>query len=233
MSPEINPSDIRTLEIGTLHIALSVSPEPDAPLVYLLSPFDTDEPLTATASARGGLSVALVYGMDWDDDLTPWPAPGEPPGSPAFKGDAASFLRLLSGTVIPQVERLLPARPSARHLMGISLSGLFALWQWTQCSLFDSIFCLSGSFWYDGFASWIATQDLSAKTGEAWFLLGDKEASAKVKAFQPVERDTRAIVAHLRSQGVTASLTMVPGTHHTDPLGRLLLALRSVPRRKT
>lgn len=37
------------------------------------------------------------------------------------------------------------------EMAGVSLSGLFALWQWLMNDTFRNIISLSGSFWYAGF----------------------------------------------------------------------------------
>lgn len=73
---------------------------------------------------------------------------------------------------------------------------------------------LSGSFWYDGFAKWLTSCQVPEKTGRAYFLLGKLEAKTNVKAFQPVQTDTVAIVDYLHKNGVDAVFELVPGNHY-------------------
>ena len=108
-----------------------------------------------------------------------------------------------------------------RTFAGVSLSGLFTLWQWMSNSLFNNIISLSGSFWYDGFVSWIKSLPVPKKTGRAYFLLGNLEAKTKVKAFQPVQTDTVEIVDYLHDNGISDTFELVPGNHYQFPEQRL------------
>lgn len=191
-------------------------------ICYLLYPFDRLEEWTERAAPEFGVSIAVVTGMDWDNDLTPWPAKGQPPGSPDFKGNAAEFLSVLVSEVVPEVERRMNLGADVeRTLAGVSLSGLFTLWQWMSNNLFTNIISLSGSFWYDGFVSWIKNRPVPKKTGRAYFLLGNLEARTKVKAFQPVQTDTVEIVGYLHDNGISDTFELVPGNHYQFPEQRL------------
>ncbi len=191
-------------------------------ICYLLYPFDRLEEWTERAAPEFGVSIAVVTGMDWDNDLTPWPAKGQPPGSPNFKGNAAEFLSVLVSEVVPEVERRMNLSADVeRTLAGVSLSGLFTLWQWMSNSLFSNIISLSGSFWYDGFVTWIKSRPVPKKTGRAYFLLGNLEAKTKVKAFQPVQTDTVEIVDYLHDNGISDTFELVPGNHYQFPEQRL------------
>ena len=188
----------------------------------MLYPFDIPGDWIKPAAERFGISLAIVTGMDWDNDLTPWPAKGQPPGSPDFKGNAAEFLSVLVSEVVPEVERRMNLGADVeRTLAGVSLSGLFTLWQWMSNSLFSNIISLSGSFWYDGFVSWIKSRPVPKKTGRAYFLLGNLEARTKVKAFQPVQTDTVEIVDYFHDNGISDIFELVPGNHYQFPEQRL------------
>ncbi len=143
-----------TFTIANLNIR-TVLGSPDR-ICYLLYPFDRLEEWIERAAPEFGVSIAVVTGMDWDNDLTPWPAKGQPPGSPDFRGNAVEFLSVLVSEVVPEVERRMNLGAAVeRTLAGVSLSGLFTLWQWMSNNLFCNIISLSGSFWYDGFVTWI------------------------------------------------------------------------------
>lgn len=214
---------MRTFRISDLEVA--VAGQSADRICYVLFPFDGLEDMVEEAARRFNVSIALITGMDWDNDLTPWPEKGVPRGCPDFKGNAAAFLSTLTAKVIPEVERQLEISPDAeRTLAGVSLSGLFTLWQWMVSDTFRNIISLSGSFWYEGFVEWVKTQPVPNKDGRAFFLLGDQEAKTKVKAFQPVQRDTEEIVDYLRSKGIVDHFELVPGNHYQDGEQRLLRA---------
>lgn len=195
-------------------------------ICYVLYPFAGIDDLIEAAARRLKVTIVGITGMDWDDDLTPWPAKGVPPGCPDFKGEARAFLSLLTSSVLPAVERQLGIAAGAeRTLAGVSLSGLFTLWQWMIDDTFANIISLSGSFWYDGFAAWIKSRPVPQKKGRAYFLLGDQEAKTKVKAFQPVQTDTEEIVRYLRDNGIDDMFELVPGNHYQNGEQRLQRAL--------
>lgn len=184
-------------------------------ICYVLYPMESLGEWIEEAAQRFDVSIVAVTGMDWNDDMTPWPAPGEPPGSPDFKGYASRFLSSLIDNVLPETERRLDiAHDAERTLCGVSLSGLFTLWQWMVNDTFHNIISLSGSFWYAGFVEWIKSQPIPRKSGKACFLLGNQEAKTKVKAFQPVQKDTMEIVRYLHDNGIDDMFELVPGNHY-------------------
>ena len=79
---------------------------------------------------------------------------------------------------------------------------------------FRNIICLSGSFWHEGSVGWIRSFEIPRKTGKAYFLLGDKEAETSVKAFQPVQSATLAIVNCLHHNVIDYHFELVPGNHY-------------------
>lgn len=204
---------METFRIANLNI--TAVKESDNSICYILYPLSILGEWIEEAAYKFGVSIAVITGMDWDDDLTPWRAKGEPPGSPDFRGNASRFLSTLITEVIPETEkRLCIADNAERTLTGVSLSGLFTLWQWMNNDTFDNIISLSGSFWYEDFVDWIKRQTVPSKKGKAYFLLGDMEAKTKVKAFQPVQTDTVEIVDYLHDKGVNDYFELVPGNHY-------------------
>lgn len=198
-------------------------------ITFILYPMDCLSGWIDYAAQAYGTSIAVLTGFDWDNDLTPWPAKGVPAGSPDFKGNAPDLLSRLKEKVIPGIEREMGLGDACvRNLVGVSLSGLFAMWQWAVCDLFSSVASLSGSFWYDGFADWFASRRLPEKRGMAYLSLGDTEANSKVKAFQSVAADTEKVVSALEKAGIRTVFESVPGNHYADPLPRLERAFRSL-----
>lgn len=214
---------MQTFRIANLKV--SAIKESADRMCYVLYPFDGFGFLIEEAARKFGISIAIITGMDWDDDLTPWEAPGEPPGCPDFKGNAAAFLKTIVTEVVPETERRLGINAGVeRTLTGVSLSGLFTLWQWMLNDTFHNIICLSGSFWYDGFVGWLKSQPTPKKTGNAYFLLGVLEAKTNIKAFQTVQTDTEDIVAYLHSHGINDRFELVPGNHYQYAEERLIRA---------
>ena len=173
--------------------------------------------------------VIYIPADGWNDMLTPWAEPGETPDSPPFAGHASETLRIIQEKVIPAAEKSIGlSHVEERDLIGVSLSGLFTLWQWMICDTFKSIASLSGSFWYPGFLEWFNKQPLSSKSGKAYFLLGVKEPKAWIKAYRSVGVNTESIVKRLESSGISTTFQWVPGDHFADNLGRAEDALKAL-----
>lgn len=182
-------------------------------------------------ASKYGVSLVVVYipAYGWNDMLTPWPEPGETPDSPPFAGQAGKTLEIIAEKVIPQAEKTLGATVDvSRNLIGVSLSGLFTLWQWMRCPLFDSIAALSGSFWYHGFIEWFEKQTIPRKSGKAFFLLGDKEPKAWIKAYRSVGVNTQKIITLLRGAGIDTEFVSVPGNHYAEPIPRVEKAFEAL-----
>ena len=191
-------------------------------IAYVLYPINSLDVWIEGAAIKYGTSIAVITGMDWDNVFSPWAAPGQPPGSPDFEGKSRTFLTLLQKKVIPAVEtRLSGVNAPVRSLVGVSMSGLFALWQWMVCNTFEDIASLSGSFWFPGFVNWMNSLSLPHKAGRGYFLLGNQESKSPVKAFDSVATDTAQILALLRKGGIKVDFDSVPGNHFADPIPRL------------
>lgn len=212
---------VRKLEIDGLD-CLCCPSDNKGRIAYILYPMDILADWIESATAKYNTTIVVITGMDWQNVFSPWPTKGVPKGSPDFKGESSDFLELLQQNVIPRIEKGLEfSAMSERTLIGVSMSGLFALWQWLLCDTFTNIACLSGSFWYEGFVEWMRDRDIPAKSGKAYFLLGQQEAKSKVKAFASVAENTKEIISLLDGVGVKTEFQSVPGNHYSDPIKRL------------
>ncbi|MCM1037240.1 MAG: alpha/beta hydrolase-fold protein [Bacteroides sp.] len=214
---------IYRIDIDNLHCLCCDGQGYNGRIAYILYPMsDKLDGWIARAAARYGVTIVVITGMDWQNVFSPWPAKGVPAGSPDFMGRSPEFLRELRDKIIPGVESVLGAGDAPeRTLVGVSMSGLFALWQWMECDTFRDIASLSGSFWYEGFMDWMETQPTPHKSGTAYFLLGTQESKSRVKTFNTVGANTAAIVKQLRGDGIKVIYDTVPGDHYSDPIPRL------------
>lgn len=206
-------------------------------VMYMLLPMKPNSELMDTEAVRFGVNIAVITGMYWDDDLTPWPAPGEPPGDPAFKGLSSSFLSYLITNVLPSVEKELSLDNPERTLCRISLSGLFAVWARTRTAVFHNIISISGSFWYKDFVDWLKTADFPPlpsvddklkQMGKIYLSLGKNEPESPVVAFRSVGTGTTSVVDTLRHAGFDVTFRMVPGNHYQHFEPRLILAITDI-----
>lgn len=180
-------------------------------------------------SEKYGVSIVVIPNVNWNDDLTPWPAEGVFKKAKPFGGQAALFLDKLTNEIMPEIEGGLGVVDPERTIMGVSLSGLFAVWAGFNTDIFTSIISISGSLWYDGFVEWMKEQTPSPRLKKVCMLLGEKEKNAKDKRMATVEEKTLAAANILKSKSQTAVLfELVEGTHFSPIMPRLERAFEAV-----
>lgn len=204
----------------------------DERTVYILVPRGLGEETEKWAEESAmvnGASIVLVRGMDWNNDLTPWPAPGVFRKAKPFEGNAEEFLRVLSGTMVPWFESLSGTGGGRRTIVGISLSGLFAIWAAFHCGSFQEIAAISPSLWYDGFVQWAEGKALDPGVRHIYISLGDREKKSKDPRMSTVEDCTVRTVNMLEGQTHVEYVLEEDVTHFSPiipRLERLLLSLR-------
>ena len=180
-------------------------------------------------SEKYGVSIVIIEDVNWNDDLTPWPAEGVFKKAKPFGGKAATFLNKLTLEIIPNTEKDLGIEDVERTLLGVSLSGLFAVWSAFNTDAFTNIISISGSLWYDGLVEWMKEQTPSLQLKKVCMLLGEKEKNAKEKRLAAVEERTLA-AANILKEKTNASVTfeLVEGTHFSPIMPRLERAFEVV-----
>lgn len=167
-------------------------------------------------SAGCDVSIAAVSSLEWNDDLTPWPAPPLSRREAPCRGLAREYLALLAGDILPRAAAALPAPPERTVVAGYSLAGLFALWSACSCGLFDGAMSASGSMWYPDFADYVRANGLSPRVGAVYLSLGDAESRTRHPLLRTVRERTQEIYGVIRDSGVPAVLEWNEGNHFTD-----------------
>ena len=182
---------------------------------------DLHEGLNGLAE-KHGVSIVVIEAVNWNDDLTPWPAEGVFKKAKPFGGQSAAFLNKLTQEIIPETEKDLGVEHAERTLLGVSLSGLFAVWTAFNTDTFSNIISISGSLWYDGLVEWMKEQSLSPQIKKVCMLLGEKEKNAKEKRMATVEERTQT-AANILIEKTHASVTfeLVEGTHFSPIMPRM------------
>ena len=103
----------------------------------------------AQGSAHSFLFAAVPV-KSWNDEFSPWEAPGVW-GKESFSGNVADTLRFLAEQAIPALKQQFALPENVRIILGgYSLAGLFALWASTQTALFSGVAAASPSVWFPG-----------------------------------------------------------------------------------
>ena len=206
--------------------------QPTNKICYMILPEGIKEDLTAELaklSEKHGVSIVEIEDVNWNDDLTPWPAEGVFKKAKPFGGQATVFLDKLTREIIPKVEEHLGIENPERTLLGVSLSGLFAVWSAFNTDAFTNIISISGSLWYDGFVDWMKHNAPSQSIRKVCMLLGEKEKYAKEKRMATVEECTHAAAEILKEKTYAdVMFELVEGTHFSPIMPRLERAFEVV-----
>lgn len=203
-------------------------------VAYLLVPLEIGSDGLGALAEKYSTNIVEIIVRDWDDALTPWPAPGVFSGDREFAGDAASTLKTLRKSIIPKAEKIFGLTDDVyRQLVGVSLSGLFAVWAWMQGDDFKDIASISGSFWYDNFTNWLATDGKRSKDGFAYLSLGDKEGQTRIGRYKSVVAETARVESILKDDGAEVMFESTQGTHFAPMLPRFEKAMLQLSKRES
>ena len=185
-------------------------------------------------SEKHGISIVVIEDVNWNDDLTPWPAKGVFKKAKPFGGQAAAFLNKLTNEIIPETERSMGIENAEKTLLGVSLSGLFAVWSAFSTDAFTNIISISGSLWYDGLVEWMKEQSPSPRIKKVCMLLGEKEKNAKEKRMATVEERTQTAAIILKEKThASVIFELVEGTHFSPIMPRLEQAFEVIAETNT
>lgn len=204
---------------------LDISSYPSDRICYIILPerLKTEElPWLDSMSEQHKGNFVAISGVAWEDDLTPWKAPGLKSGE--FAGKAEAFLDMLRCDLFFNLEISMKITKAERSIIGVSLSGLFATWASISSSLFQSIGSVSGSLWYDGFLDWIKRNSANACC-RYYFSLGEKEKYGKNKRLASVEEATLEAVDLLMSAGKEVTFEYNEGNHFGPLIERIEKAI--------
>ncbi len=175
-----------------------------------------------------GVTPVILPAAEWNNDLSPWPAEPIFKKGKNFGGKGEEYLHELEMNIIPSIEKELGIFPDERWLLGVSLSGLFAVWAAFKTSFFTRVASVSGSFWYPGFISWLdSKQDVTALKSIC-ISLGDKESETRNPHLKSIASDTLKVTEILERKGIPVSFEWNEGTHFAPVTPRLERALEAM-----
>lgn len=204
---------------------LDIASYPSERICYVILPEKLKEselPWLDQMAEQLSSNFVVISGCDWDDDLTPWKAPGLKEG--IFGGRAQYFMEMLKADLFFNLEISLRIQKAERYLVGVSLSGLFAVWCTGCMPLFEGVGSVSGSLWYDGFLEWMKTRE-EFMCGKYYFSLGEKEKDGKNKRLASVEEATLETIDILKSADKDVFFEYNEGNHFGPLIERIEKAI--------
>jgi len=220
--------EMQELAFGHRRVCLYKLVEGSVPLVYSIDYHENGQLLLEACRLVGcsGFNLVTISGLHWNQELSPWPVETVVSRDDRFEGQADQWLPVLTGEVVPQVERLLDAPPAWRCLAGYSLAGLFAVWTAFQTDLFTRILSASGSMWYPGWLEFARDHELAVPLQGIYLSVGDKESTSRNAVLQTVGERTRQIADLMASRGITATFELNPGNHFKNPPLRVVKGIK-------
>ena len=211
--------EIHEVQFGHRRVCLYRLVQGSAPLVYSIDYHENGQLLLDACKQVGcsGFNLVTISGLHWNQELSPWAVETVVSRDDNFAGEADQWLSLLTGEVVPQVERLLEAPPAWRMLAGYSLAGLFAVWTAFHSDLFTRILSASGSMWYPGWLEYVAEHQLVADVQGVYLSVGDKESTSRNAVLQTVGERTQAVAALMAERGIPSKFELNPGNHFKNP----------------
>jgi predicted alpha/beta superfamily hydrolase len=208
--------------------------EPDEaqmrPVIYMhAGSCDEAENIWRLAGEKG-FALAFIGGIDWNRDMSPWPATKVFRDGEDFSGKADDYLAVLTGKILPEVEKKLISAPAGRGIAGYSLSGLFALYSLYRTGLFNMAGSMSGSMWFDGWIRFMERSVLLPVSPKIYLSLGDKEKRTGNTRMAAVESCTIKTAELLRLQGAEVLFELNPGNHFVNAAERIAKGLRWLTR---
>ncbi len=225
----MNDNTLQSLTIDSLHVEIARSD--NNCICYILLPEGLKQDCREwmnEAAQQFGCNIAVITGMDWNNDLTPWKAKGVFKKEKDFGGNAATFLKNFSEECVPKIENTMGISNAQRTLAGISLSGLFAIWASSQTDKFSSIASISGSLWYDEFVKRFEMESVNPAIRKFFILLGAREKNSKDARMSTVEDATSETVNFLKANSFSVDYVLDEGTHFSPVVPRLQRALRAL-----
>lgn len=170
-------------------------------------------------------NFAAVSTIDWDAELSPWPAGKIFSNSDNFLGKAFDFTSWISEKLVLQADEAFGS-PSFRVLAGYSMAGLFSLYAPTVSAKFERIVSASGSLWFPDFVKYIEENSFKSEIKKIYLSLGDREKITKNKFMKNVEESTQRLFEIFKSRKIDSVFELNPGNHFRDADLRLAKGIK-------
>ena len=143
---------------------------------------------------------------DWNQDLSPWPAPAVF-GNEDFGNGA--------GETLTEILEVCQDEDKVYYLGGYSLAALFSLWAAYQTDRFAGIAAASPSIWFPGFVNYMKSHAI--RCSNIYLSLGDKEEKTRNAVMFQVGDCIRDGYAWLMEHGIDCTLEWNKGGHFKEP----------------
>ena len=210
------------LYISGKEIEVYPSTIPDRPTIYLNTFQKEGDRVYQALRGRHVPEHTLVAisGLEWDHDMAPWDIPPISKDDIPCTGGADAYLELLTNTIMPEAEKLVPGEVLWRGLAGYSLAGLFALYAMYQTKLFSRVASMSGSLWFPGFRDYVFSHNMKMSPECLYLSLGDQECRTRNPYLKTIQEHTEAIHTFYQQKEIETTFQLNPGNHFKNAVQR-------------
>ncbi len=207
-----------SFDIAGKHVDVFPSAAPGKPVVYLHTFGDqgADVYRILQGMKTPDFSLVAVSNLEWDHDMVPWDCPPISKDDTPCTGGADDYLKILTGSIMPEAEKSIQGEPAWRGISGYSLAGLFAVYCMYQTDKFSRIASMSGSLWYPDIKEYIFTHEPVAWPDHIYLSLGSKEAKTDNPFLRVVQDNTEEIKKFYAGKGIDTVFVLNPGSHYVD-----------------
>lgn len=195
----------------------------NVPLIILNTVMDEGEKVYNECLKLGAedFTLCCIGNLNWDDDMTPWPAPAISENDTPCSGKADEYLQVLTEKIVPDIKEKFQCEPTYLAIAGYSLAGLFAVYSLYKTDIFKAAASASGSFWYMNIVEFVKNNKTKIKPACVYFSLGDTEKDSKIKILQSVQNNTEQICEHFKQQNINTVFELNKGNHFTQTTVRM------------
>lgn len=186
-----------------------------------------EELLKSGGSDFNFLCVCIPY---WNHDMSPWFCPSLSENDEPCTGGADGYLKLLTGTIIPEAKEKIGDDVSFSGIAGYSLAGLFALYAMYNCDMFSRVAAVSPSLWFPDFKEYCYSHSFNGSIKKIYMSLGDREAKTRHPVLRTVRDNAEEIVRFYREKGYETEWELNQGNHFVDETLRVVKGIRSIIR---
>lgn len=212
--------------VGRYHINIYPAEIKGAPCVYTSAFMEAGGELVRLARRKNcpPFHLVSVSHLDWDADLSPWPAPAVISKDDNFQGGADTYCDFLLDKVVPFARGHLGVSDE-NVICGYSMGGLFALWVPYRTAFFDRVVCASGSVWFPNFVEYMKRHPYPENPAAIYLSLGDRETHSKNAYLQTTATCMSELEAHFAGIGIETTFVQNKGNHYDHPLRREALGI--------
>ncbi len=222
-----------SFDIAGKHVDVFPSAGYDKPIIYLHTFGDQGALIYRTLQSMTppDFTLAAISELEWDHDMVPWDCPPISKDDTPCTGGADEYLKLLTGSIMPEVEKNIKGRPLWRGISGYSLGGLFAVYSLYQTDKFSRAASMSGSLWYPDIKEYIFTHEMKVQPDAVYLSLGDKEAKTDNPFLKVVQENTAEIEKFYAGKGIDTVFVLNPGNHYVNADKRTAAGINWILRR--